>query len=572
MKHFIKIFYLILLLTAVQFIGQISFSKEAKIKYSKKDISNYFSGIVSSRQKNDDAAYEYFDRVKSLKNIHSNYNNQFIYTLISLGKFNKAFEFSRDVWIEDKFFFETDLLLGLNSFINKDYVNAEKYFKRMNIFSQNSFKFEDLIGNVLIVWSKASQNNYKESFQFLNTISPRYNNLKKIQNAFLQCYFETSKVEQSFRSLIENKEIDFSRYNFFLANYLLHKNKVKEAKKVIIDGRTKYDSNLLIKQSEIFFQNEKSEKIKNFFNCKNPKDSLSEFFYIMANFNSTEKDYELSNFFLKISFFLNDKFTPNKTLLAENLFFQKKFKETIKIYELIKSIGPDYSWHASKNIALVLSYNEDKEGAVSIFKEEFDLLKNPNFEKYYELANFYKDNEYFEESIKYYSLSLDKIEKNHHLIPKILDRRGTSYERLGDWKKAEKDLQKSLAISPNQAHVLNYLAYSWIEENKNLDMALEMLEEASSLREGDGYIIDSLGWAHYAKKNFFEAEQFLQKAVEILPLDPIINDHYADSLWMVNKNIQARYVWKYVLGLDGVDQKLKDKISQKLIFGINNNL
>ena len=572
MKHFIKIFYLILLLTAVQFIGQISFSKEAKIKYSKKDISNYFSGIISSKQKNDDAAYEYFDRVKSLKNIHSNYNNQFIYTLISLGKFNKAFEFSRDVWIEDEFFFETDLLLGLNSFIKKDYVNAEKYFKRMNIFSQNSFKFEDLIGNVLIVWSKASQNNYKESFQFLNTISPRYNNLKKIQNTFLQCYFETPKVEQSFRSLIENKEIDFSRYNFFLANYLLHKNKVKEAKKIIMDGRTKYDSNLLIKQSEIFFQNEKSEKIKNFFNCQNPKDSLAEFFYIMANFNSTEKDYELSNFFLKISFFLNDKFTPNKTLLAENLFFQKKFKETIKIYELIKSIGPDYSWHASKNIALVLSYNEDKEGAVSIFKEEFDLLKNPNFEKYYELANFYKDNEYFEESIKYYSLSLDKIEKNHHLIPKILDRRGTSYERLGDWKKAEKDLQKSLEISPNQAHVLNYLAYSWIEENKNLDMALEMLEEASSLREGDGYIIDSLGWAHYAKKNFFEAEQFLQKAVEILPLDPIINDHYADSLWMVNKNIQARYVWKYVLGLDDVDQELKDKIDQKLIFGVNNNL
>ena len=572
MKHFIKIFYLILLLTAVQFIGQISFSKEAKIKYSKKDISNYFSGIISSKQKNDDAAYEYFDRVKSLKNIHSNYNNQFIYTLISLGKFNKAFEFSKDVWIEEKFFFEIDLLLGLNSFIKKDYVNAEKYFKRMNIFSQNSFKFEDLIGNVLIVWSKASQNNYKESFQFLNTISPRYNNLKKIQNAFLQCYFETPKVEQSFRSLIENKEIDFSRYNFFLANYLLHKNKVKEAKKVIIDGRTKYDSNLLIKQSEIFFKNEKSEKIKNFFNCKNPKDSLAEFFYIMANFNSTQKDYELSNFFLKISFFLNDKFTPNKTLLAENLFFQKKFKETIKIYELIKSIGSDYSWHASKNIALVLSYNEDKEGAVSIFKEEFDLLKNPNFEKYYELANFYKDNEYFKESIKYYSLSLDKIEKNHHLIPKILDRRGTSYERLGDWKKAEKDLQKSLEISPNQAHVLNYLAYSWIEKSKNLDMALEMLEEASSLREGDGYIIDSLGWAHYAKKNFFEAEQFLQKAVEILPLDPIINDHYADSLWMVNKNIQARYVWKYVLGLDGVDQKLKDKINKKLIFGINNNL
>ena len=73
MKHFIKIFYLILLLTTAQFFSQISFSKEAKIKYSKKDISNYFSGIISSKQKNDDTAYEYLNKVKSLKNIHSNY-------------------------------------------------------------------------------------------------------------------------------------------------------------------------------------------------------------------------------------------------------------------------------------------------------------------------------------------------------------------------------------------------------------------------------------------------------------------------------------------------------------------
>ena len=53
-----------------------------------------------------------------------------------------------------------------------------------------------------------------------------------------------------------------------------------------------------------------------------------------------------------------------------------------------------------------------------------------------------------------------------------------------------------------------------------------------------------------------------------MPLDPIINDHYADSLWMLNKNIQARYFWEYVLSLDSVKEKLRDSISKKLIFGI----
>ena len=74
------------------------------------------------------------------------------------------------------------------------------------------------------------------------------------------------------------------------------------------------------------------------------------------------------------------------------------------------------------------------------------------------------------------------------------------------------------------------------------------------------------------KKNYIEAEQFLQRAVELLPLDPIINDHYADTLWMLNKNIQARYFWNHILKLDNTEQKLKDIINKKLIFGVNKKL
>ena len=99
-----------------------------------------------------------------------------------------------------------------------------------------------------------------------------------------------------------------------------------------------------------------------------------------------------------------------------------------------------------------------------------------------------------------------------------------------------------------------------------------MLKKANEIKKEDGYIIDSLGWAYYAKKNYIEAEKFLQRAVELIPFDPIINDHYADVLWMLNKNIQARYIWAYILKLDGTEQKLRDAISKKLIFGITKKL
>ena len=94
--------------------------------------------------------------------------------------------------------------------------------------------------------------------------------------------------------------------------------------------------------------------------------------------------------------------------------------------------------------------------------------------------------------------------------------------------------------------------------------------------DGDGSLIMHMGSlaniGYYAKKNYKEAEFFLRRAVELLPTDPIINDHYADTLWMLDKNIQARYFWNYILNLKTAEKDLKDSVGKKLIFGINNKL
>ena len=568
MKFPLKKIYIILLLSILLLVGPKVFARDSKIQYTSENISNYFLGIVSTNQDYNNQAFKYLNKVQSIKNRHSQYNIEFIRTLVLLEKFKQAFFFSKNVWNEDELFFEADLLLGLNAFIKRDYASAEKYFERLNTITRYNLFFDNFFGNILTAWSKASQGYQEASFKFLEKVPSPYHHIQKTQEIFLQCYFNLNDTQKSLEELIENEDYNFSRYNFFLANYLLSKNETEEAKKIIKNTREKHSSNLLMKQTEFFFMNNENEKIRNFFDCKNPKDSLAEFFYIIANLYSSEEDYRISNFYLKISLFLNDKFLPNKSLLAENLFYQKKNKASKNIYHSLKSIGPIYSWHASKNIASILLNEKGKKYSISSLEKDFNLLSNPNFEHYYELANFYKDNEYYEKSIKYYSLALEKIKNDHFLFSKVLDRRGTSFERLGDWENAEKDLIESLKISPDEPHVLNYLAYTWIDKGINLDEGLEMLKKATKLRENDGYIIDSLGWAYFAKKNYKEAEFFLQRAVELLPSDPIINDHYADTLWMLNKSLQARYFWNNILKLNDTEQKLKDDIKKKLIFGI----
>ena len=572
MKLLSKKIYIILFTIPLLMLESNLYAKGDENKYKRRNISNYFLGIIYANQDYSEKAYGHLKKVKALKNKHYQFNIKYIRTLVLLEKFDEAFSFSEKIWKKDELFFEADLLIGLNFFLKKDYANAEKHFERLNKISRYNIFSDNFIGNILIAWSKALQNNKNESLQFLEQVPKAYYNLTRTQNIFLQCHFDNNNTKNLFEELIRDKDYNFSRYNFFLANYLFYKNREKDAKKLIENARKEYNANLLIKQTENFISNNEAEKIKFFFNCKNAKDSLAELFYVIANLYSGEKEYEMSNFYLKISLYLNNKFLSNQALLAENFYYQKKYENAQKIYQSVKLIGPVYSWHASKNIAKILYYTKGKNYSISSLEKQFNLISDPSYEHYYELANFYKDNEFFEESVKYYSLTLKKIKKDHFLVPKILDRRGTSFERMGNWEKAEKDLIESLKILPDQAHVLNYLGYSWIDKKIKIDEGLEMIKKASEIKENDGYIIDSLGWGYYAKKNYIQAEYFLQKAVELLPSDPVINDHYADVLWMLNKNIQARYTWNYILKLDRTEQKLKDSISKKLIFGIDKQL
>jgi len=572
MRFYIKNIYLILLIIISFLNGNEGFAKETKIKYFKKNISNYFSGTVSSKYSHYDNAYEYLDKIKNLSTNHDNYKVTFLNTLIQLGKFDEAFNFSKNIWNKEELFFEVELIMGLNFFLNENYSKAEMHFRRLSKIPRYDIFSSDIFENILNAWVKAAEKNKIDSFNYINKIPNRYMHLKQIQDSFMKCYYDSKETENSFTKLIESENYNFSRYNFFLINYFLHENKINKAKEIVKISREKYNSNLIIKETENFLLENKIEKIKKIFDCKNPKHAIAEFFYIISNLYSSEEDYKKSNFFLNISLFLNKQFEPNKALLAENFYYQKKFKEAKNIYDSLKSFGLSYSWHSSKGIASILDNTSGAEESIIYLKKNFNFIKNKKLEHFYDLANFYKDRDYFKDSIKYYSLALQEIDRHHHLFPKILDRRGSSYERTGQWEKAEKDLNESLKISPDEPYVLNYLAYSWIEKRINLDKASEMLHRAVKLKSDDGYIIDSLGWSYYVNKNYVDAEKFLQEAVKLKPLDPVINDHYADTLWMLSRKIQARYFWNYVLDLNDVEEKLRKKIKDKIILGIKNEL
>ena len=186
------------------------------------------------------------------------------------------------------------------------------------------------------------------------------------------------------------------------------------------------------------------------------------------------------------------------------------------------------------------------------------------------MGNISKNMKKYDLAINFYSDLLLKLNLGSWNYSEVLYRRGSSYERLGNYEKADADLLKSIDIDPNDAYSLNYLAYSWLERNYRIDDAIKMLNIAYKEKPNDPYILDSIGWAYYMVEDFEKAENFLRQAVQLMPDDPIVNDHYGDILWKLNRKIQANYFWKNVLQIDETEDEMKNNINEKLIFGPKN--
>ena len=142
---------------------------------------------------------------------------------------------------------------------------------------------------------------------------------------------------------------------------------------------------------------------------------------------------------------------------------------------------------------------------------------------------------------------------------------------MGNYEEADRDMLSSLEIDPDDAYVLNYLAYSWLERDYKIDESMGMLKRAYESKSNDPYIIDSIGWAYYLIDDYIEAEKYLKRAVELMPEDPIVNDHYGDILWKLNRKIQARYFWNNVLKFDDTEDSMRNKINIKVIEGLKNS-
>jgi len=530
---------------------------------SSKDLSNYFSGVMAINDNQYQTSYNYFKLLDNLEESHYSYSQYYLYSLISLKKFKNAANYSKELEKKKLDSFESNLVAGIYHLENKDFDQAKINFKKLENQSQTG-TIQDLLSTSLNAWINFKDIN--SALLGLESFPSAFNNIKNIQEVFLYCYFDSNQTDEAFSKLTTDPKINYSRYHYFHASYLISKKKEKKAEDLLKSSLKTYPTNLILNQ--LLTDLNRGQKTEDQFDCKKSNHVIAEIIYIIANGLSSRSDYTASNFYLNLAKYLNPNFLSFEIRYAENLEVLDQLTKAMRVYKEIKKIGKNYNWYASKRIAIILKKQKKNQTAINYLKNSFLSIRNPDIYEIIDIAEFLKNNEQFQDSIKYYSKLILQLEKTHNLYGQALDGRGVAYERTDQWNKAEIDLLNSLILSPEDAYIINYLAYSWIEKGINIKKSLEMLKKANQLKPNDGYITDSLGWALFKLKKYEEAKKYMQLAVKLLASDPVINDHFADVLWMNNNTIQARYYWNYVLKLEKTEDKLKKEIEHKLLFGL----
>lgn len=295
-------------------------------------------------------------------------------------------------------------------------------------------------------------------------------------------------------------------------------------------------------------------------------EGLGELFFTTASILFGEESSQETFLYLRIALALRPNLPPAQLMLA-NLYEQmQNYPQAIAIYD---GIAPGTVFYRRGQIRKALNYEAmgKKKLALKLLERVAEVNPKDN-SALITMGDMLREDEKFEEAAGAYTDAIARAEPLKNTDWPLLYARGISFERDGEWGKAEDDFERALQLEPNQPDVLNYLAYSWLVLNRNVGKAREYLEIAASARPEDAHIIDSLGWAHYLAGDYAQAVAHLEKAADLMPDDPTVNEHLGDAYWRVGRTNEAKFQWQRALNFKP-DEATAEIIRGKLEHGLS---
>lgn len=273
-----------------------------------------------------------------------------------------------------------------------------------------------------------------------------------------------------------------------------------------------------------------------------------------------------------------------------------KQAEAAKVYDrLLEMITKNAELKAEKKAEIrrsaVLSYVRGGQQDKALHVAQKAVEENPTSWDARECEGIvYQEMGRTNEAAKAFEQMLDLIAKDPNLEDKDRTRQteigrymlSGVYVDANNLPKATEILQGLLTEHPESASYNNDLGYIWADHDMHLEEAEKMIRKAIEQDRKDrgrrgaekgenAAYLDSMGWVLYKKKNYAEAEKYLEKAIQDKKDGQHVEilDHLADVYMALGQKDKAVSTWKQALKLAGktrrelerkaiVEKKLKD--------------
>ncbi|MGO9744366.1 MAG: tetratricopeptide repeat protein [Roseiarcus sp.] len=296
------------------------------------------------------------------------------------------------------------------------------------------------------------------------------------------------------------------------------------------------------------------------------RDGAAEALYGLGGANGTRQGDELAALiYLRLALILTPDHDLASITTANLLEDMKQTEASVRAYDSVPKTSP---MRESAEIQAAMELDEIGQSDEAMKRMNAIVEAHPqDSDAWSSLGSLQRAAKKYEDAIKSYDRAIALLGAPDRSQWTLFYFRGICFERAKQWPKAEADFKKALDLYPDQPLVLNYLGYSWVDQGVNLEEAFKMLQRAVDLKPTDGYIVDSLGWAHYKLGQFQEATKELERAIELKPADPVVNDHLGDAYWRVGRRTEAHFQWNHARDM-GPDPEDLPKILDKIAHGL----
>ena len=416
--------------------------------------------------------------------------------------------------------------------MSQDFRKADFAAALLRVKDANSDGLGRLALPIAKAWSLVGQKKFEEAIVAINALSQEkgFNVMYRLHAGLINAVAgKPDEALKQFRSVNETKNLVTAPMRIQRAALpILQKLDQEKEALAIIDKQLEANANSILFGS-LRSSLEEGKLISPL--AVTPSQGLAEGLFNIATALPRDRAGNVVLLYAQLARIFRPEFPLAEILIGDIMLSRKRHDSAAAIY---KKISPksDYSWTARLRLADAF-YEGNRLDEARQLLNEMGEERPKRLDALLRLGNYLRYKEKYKEAVEIYDLAFKRLTDVKKRDWNLFYSRGIALERSKQWDRAEKDFLEALELVPEQPYVLNYLGYSWVERKKNLIKAKKMIENAVAQRRNDGYIIDSMGWVLFRLGEFKRAVPHLERAVQLRPHDPIINDHLGDAYWRV---------------------------------------